>query len=279
MSDHGCPSSDSSSDWISYNSSSSHSLSHKTSTRTALLSTLRKNPWLTSWSLLRWRKLAPNDVAFGPRLAPTSTEAEPNGIAPGGVSPVASPQSPNKMSPSSHSSSASWARSLFAPQFRRYRQRELPWSLASDTPRNPQYGDDSEIPEAYVLPSDTLTSTPRLPSNPHVWSELIRMDPNHPTLSPNLTDLLTGLSSSEDASRKMAAFKLQSLINDPSFAEHFVLAGGLPQLRTLVLESSGNTLAYSLASFARLLEVDQGWEAVNDRVVQKARLPPSRPSQ
>ena len=97
------------------------------------------------------------------------------------------------------------------------------------------------------------------------------MDPNNPTLSPNLADLLTSLSSQEDGSRKMAAFKLQSLINDPSFAEHFVIAGGLPRLRTLILESSGNTLAYSLASFARLLEVDQGWEAVNDSVVEKAR--------
>lgn len=97
------------------------------------------------------------------------------------------------------------------------------------------------------------------------------MDPHNPTQSPNLADLLTNLSSSEDASRKMAAFKLQSLINDPSFAEHFVLAGGLPRLRALILESSGNTLAYSLASFARLLEVDQGWEAVNDAVVERAR--------
>ncbi|EXJ78208.1 hypothetical protein A1O3_09369 [Capronia epimyces CBS 606.96] len=85
--------------------------------------------------------------------------------------------------------------------------------------------------------------------------------------SPNLADLLSSLSSHEDAGRKMAAFKLQSLINDPSFAEHFVLAGGLPLLRSLILESTGNTLAYSLASFARLLEVDQGWEAVDDRVV------------
>ncbi len=98
------------------------------------------------------------------------------------------------------------------------------------------------------------------------------MDPSDPAQSPNLADLLTGLSSSEDASRKMAAFRLQSLINDPSFAEHFVIEGGLPRLRTLVLESSGNTLAYSLASFARLLEVDQGWEAVNNKVVEKVRI-------
>ncbi len=97
------------------------------------------------------------------------------------------------------------------------------------------------------------------------------MDPNNPTQSPNLADLLTSLSSREDASRKMAAFKLQSLINDPSFAEHFVVSGGLTRLRTLILEATGNTLAYSLASFARLLEVDQGWEGVNDEVVEKAR--------
>ncbi|KIW22985.1 uncharacterized protein PV07_11221 [Cladophialophora immunda] len=184
------------------------------------------------------------------------------------------------MSLSSHSSSASRARSLFALHFSRHRQqREAPLSLAPDSPRTPQHGDDGEVSKIHVLPSDTLTLAPRLPSNAHVWSELTRMDLNNPTLSPNLADLLTGLSSPEDASRKMAAFKLQSLINDPSFAEHFVLAGGLPRLRALVLESSGNTLAYSLASFARLLEVDQGWEAVNDQVVQKARLLSSRPSQ
>jgi len=99
------------------------------------------------------------------------------------------------------------------------------------------------------------------------------MDPGSPTKTPNLADLVTSLSSHEDGSRKMAAFKLQSLINDPSFAEHFVIAGGLPKLRGLILESSGNTLAYSLASFARLLEVDQGWEGVDDEVVEKVRAP------
>jgi engulfment/cell motility protein 1 len=97
------------------------------------------------------------------------------------------------------------------------------------------------------------------------------MDPSNPSQSPNLSELLTSLSSQEDGNRKMGAFKLQSLINDPSFAEHFVLAGGLSRLRSLILETNGNTLAYSLASFARLLEVDQGWEAVDKQVVKKAR--------
>ena len=122
------------------------------------------------------------------------------------------------------------------------------------------------------LSSGTLNPFAALP---HASLEVAAMDPNNPTQSPNLADLLTSLSSPEDASRKMAAFKLQSLINDPSFAEHFVLSGGLPRLRALILETNGNTLAYSLASFARLLEVDQGWEAVNNQVVQKARTTPA----
>ncbi|KAK7900708.1 hypothetical protein LTR67_002992 [Exophiala xenobiotica] len=138
-----------------------------------------------------------------------------------------------------------------------------------ERPNNPpatRHGHAQEISQIYLLPPPALTSTLPLP-HAHVWPERARMDPSNPTQSPNLSDLLTGLSSREDASRKMAAFKLQSLINDPSFAEHFVLNGGLPRLRSLVLGSSGNTLAYSLASFARLLEVDQGWEAVNGPVV------------
>ncbi|OAL25218.1 hypothetical protein AYO22_05095 [Fonsecaea multimorphosa] len=287
MSGRECPSSDSSSDWVSCDGSSSQTVNVEVDSHIGLLSTLKKNPWLTSWSRFRRRAQAAHDADSGPaRSIIIPAEAEPNGprgLAPSGEPPVpgfTSPQSPNKMSLSSHSSSASWARSLFALQFNRHRQqREPPLSLVPDRPRRLQHGDDSEVSKVNILPTDTLTSTARLPSNAHVWSELTKMDPNNPTLTPNLADLLTGLSSPEDASRKMAAFKLQSLINDPSFAEHFVLAGGLPQLRTLVLESSGNTLAYSLASFARLLEVDQGWEAVNDEVVQKARFPSSRLSQ
>ena len=124
----------------------------------------------------------------------------------------------------------------------------------------------------------TATTTSNASPPPSAISRILRivaMDLNNPSRSPNLADLLTGLSSSEDATRKMAAFKLQSLINDPSFAEHFVISGGLPRLRALILETNGNTLAYSLASFARLLEVEQGWEAVNDKVVEKARYPES----
>lgn len=138
-------------------------------------------------------------------------------------------------------------------------------------------GLDEEEAVAKTTRIHSLTATTTLntspPSTPCTLSRIARMDLNNPSRSPNLADLLTGLSSPEDATRKMAAFKLQSLINDPSFAEHFVISGGLPRLRTLILETNGNTLAYSLASFARLLEVDQGWEAVNNKVVEKARYP------
>ncbi|KAI1197730.1 ELMO/CED-12 family-domain-containing protein [Nemania serpens] len=72
--------------------------------------------------------------------------------------------------------------------------------------------------------------------------------------------LLSRLASDEDASRKMAVFKLQSSINDPSFADVFISSGGLVILRRLIMNSGGNTLAYSLQSLSRLLEVDMGWE-------------------
>ena len=102
------------------------------------------------------------------------------------------------------------------------------------------------------------------------------MDHHNPTQTPNVSDLLKSLGSSDDPIRKMAAFKLQTLINDPSFAEFFVSQGGLPKLRLLVLESSGNTLSYGLASFARLLDVDQGWEVVDTAVVEKVVSPLNR---
>jgi hypothetical protein len=72
--------------------------------------------------------------------------------------------------------------------------------------------------------------------------------------------LLSRLSSDEDAVRKMAVFKLQSSINDPSFADVFISSGGLSILRRLIMSTGGNTLAYSLQSLSRLLEVDMGWE-------------------
>ena len=72
--------------------------------------------------------------------------------------------------------------------------------------------------------------------------------------------LLSRLSSDEDAARKMAVFKLQSSINDPAFADVFISSGGLTLLRRLIMTAGGNTLAYSLQSLTRLLEVDMGWD-------------------
>ncbi|KAE8385244.1 ELMO/CED-12 family-domain-containing protein [Aspergillus alliaceus] len=85
----------------------------------------------------------------------------------------------------------------------------------------------------------------------------------------NISGLVERLGSDEDAVRKMAVFKLQSSIGDPSFADIFIAEGGLTRLRSLTLHASGNTLAYSLTSLARLLEVDKGWEFVDQEVVER----------
>lgn len=90
----------------------------------------------------------------------------------------------------------------------------------------------------------------------------------------NVAELVERLGSDEDAARKMAVFKLQSSIGDPSFADVFITEGGLTRLRYLTLQASGNTLAYSLTSFARLLEVDKGWECVDQELVERVRIRP-----
>ncbi|KAI4106664.1 MAG: hypothetical protein L6R37_002056 [Teloschistes peruensis] len=85
----------------------------------------------------------------------------------------------------------------------------------------------------------------------------------------DVSTLVRSLTSEEDGVRKMAVFKLQTNISDPSFADMFISQGGLTKLRYLVLNATGNTLAYSLTSFSRLLEVDKGWEYINQDVVER----------
>ncbi|KAL1960674.1 hypothetical protein VTO42DRAFT_6504 [Malbranchea cinnamomea] len=85
----------------------------------------------------------------------------------------------------------------------------------------------------------------------------------------NVSELVERLGSDEDAVRKMAVFKLQSNIGDPSFADVFIAEGGLAKLKHLAMNATGNTLAYSLTSFSRLLEVDKGWEVIDEGLVER----------
>jgi engulfment and cell motility protein 1 len=85
----------------------------------------------------------------------------------------------------------------------------------------------------------------------------------------NITDLVARLGSDEDSVRKMAVFKLQSALGDPSFADVFISEGGLAKLTNLALHSNGNTLAYALTSFSRLLELDKGWECVDEDLIER----------
>lgn len=91
--------------------------------------------------------------------------------------------------------------------------------------------------------------------------------------SVNVSELVARLGAEEESVRKMAVFKLQSAIGDPSFADVFIYEGGLPKLRFLALHSTGNTLAYCLTSLARLLELDKGWDHVTDDLVARVSRP------
>jgi hypothetical protein len=87
--------------------------------------------------------------------------------------------------------------------------------------------------------------------------------------TPDVATLVAGLVSTSESARKYAVFKLQGLLADPSFADTFIQADGLPALHSCVLESSGNAQAYALGSLLVLLELDVGWEVVDAEVVEK----------
>lgn len=88
----------------------------------------------------------------------------------------------------------------------------------------------------------------------------------------NVSELVERLGSDEDNVRKMAVFQLKDNIGDPSFADNFILEGGLSKLRYIMLHTTGNTLSYSLQSFSRLLDVDKGWEYVNKDLVERVMV-------
>lgn len=85
----------------------------------------------------------------------------------------------------------------------------------------------------------------------------------------NIGELVAQLNSPDDALRKKAAFRLQSSTGDLAFVDQLEREGGLTALRSLALNATGNTLAYSLASFSKLLDLDQGFEYVDRRLIQR----------
>ncbi|KAF2172468.1 hypothetical protein M409DRAFT_17701 [Zasmidium cellare ATCC 36951] len=87
---------------------------------------------------------------------------------------------------------------------------------------------------------------------------------------PDVATLVAGLSAESESARKYAVFKLKGLLGDPSFADAFIQADGLPPLRQAVLSTSGNTQAYALGSLDALLELDMGWECCDEMVLEKA---------
>ena len=86
---------------------------------------------------------------------------------------------------------------------------------------------------------------------------------------PDVETLIAGLVANSESARKYAVFKLQGLLADPSFADAFILGDGLPALRECVLVTNGNAQAYALGSLMVLLELDMGWEVVDEEVVEK----------
>lgn len=89
---------------------------------------------------------------------------------------------------------------------------------------------------------------------------------------PDVATLVAGLVAESESARKYAVFKLKGMLSDPSFADAFIQADGLPPLREAVLETSGNTQAYALGSLDALLELDMGWECCDEQVLEKVNI-------
>ncbi|KAK0540293.1 hypothetical protein OC835_000744 [Tilletia horrida] len=84
-------------------------------------------------------------------------------------------------------------------------------------------------------------------------------------------EMVDKLSSRDDRVLKMATYTLQRLIREKAFTLEFLRRGGLVELITIIRTStSGNTLAYALASCQNLLEtMDEGWEYLPEEFIAK----------
>ena len=90
--------------------------------------------------------------------------------------------------------------------------------------------------------------------------------------SHDVRSIIVGIASDSESARKLSAYHLQSLVSDAAFARAFVQAQGVPALKQVVLEDSGNALAYALGSLTRLLEMDLGWDHLSSDVIERVRI-------
>lgn len=86
---------------------------------------------------------------------------------------------------------------------------------------------------------------------------------------PDVETLVSGLMSPAESTRKYAVFRLQTLLSEHDYADAFIQADGLLALRDAVMHTTGNTQAYALGSFGKLLELDMGWDGVDIHVIEK----------
>ena len=87
----------------------------------------------------------------------------------------------------------------------------------------------------------------------------------------DVATIVAGLQSEQEQSRKLAAFSLQGALTDSAFADAFAQGDGIPVLRKVILQEHGNTLAYALGSFCRLLQLDMGWQEVSGDLIASVR--------
>lgn len=82
-------------------------------------------------------------------------------------------------------------------------------------------------------------------------------------------DIAHKLSERDDKNLKFSLFSLQKHIKEEDFAHEFISAGGVTFLVETIYATHGNTLAYALTAMQHLMELDYGWDTLDEHFIHK----------
>ncbi|KAL1733972.1 ELMO/CED-12 family-domain-containing protein [Schizophyllum commune] len=82
-------------------------------------------------------------------------------------------------------------------------------------------------------------------------------------------DIAHKLSERDDKNLKFSLFSLQKHIKEEDFAHEFINSGGVMYLVETIYATHGNTLAYALTAMQNLMELDYGWDTLDEHFIYK----------
>eukprot|EP00834_Sanchytrium_tribonematis_P000994 NODE_21_length_42443_cov_0.822808.p5 type:complete len:737 gc:universal NODE_21_length_42443_cov_0.822808:29075-26865(-) len=112
--------------------------------------------------------------------------------------------------------------------------------------------DDSLMTEEYLKKKLEVNATLKLTASPAIESK----------------EAIEKLKSSDVAAIKLTMFALQKRLRERDYVNEFVAKEGFLAVKKVILEASGNTLAYALVALNNLMEMDSGWDTFEDKFIE-----------